>query len=323
MKKEKKDKNIIFINVLIVSIMVAVGVMLLHPWVKTIQLNDALYEEQTYLASIHIEEVWKVGIRGKDVKIAVIDTGVNAHDDLNAERITGKSYVDEEESNYADSQGHGTFIVGLLAAEQGNEIGISGMTDSEIVVMKVVGDKPHIGIEHVSRAIYDAVDMGCSVINISMGTPNENEKLKAAIDYALSENVIIIAAVGGDEKNSYYPAIYEGVVGVDALTADLEPTKNAVRNESVFVTAPGEKIIGLSSNGGYERGGAGASYAAAQVTAFAAYAKQVQPDISPWSFMELLKESVLDKGDEGYDTTFGWGVINAGSFVSALTAMGK
>ena len=321
MKKTDFDNRIIIVGMLIGFVIIASSILLSSQPASAIQPNDALYPEQTNLASIHIEDAWKAGLTGRNVKIAVIDTGVSEHVDLDARRISGKSYVDAEENDYADKSGHGTFVVGLLAAKRGNEIGLAGLTKSEIVVLKVVGDKPHIGISHIAQAIRDAVDMDCSVINISLGTPNENDELRDAVAYALDKNVLIIAAAGGDKENVYYPAAYEGVIGVDSLTADLEPTKYSVNNESVFLTAPGEKIIGLSFNGGYERGGAGASYAAAQVTAFAAYAAQRVPDITPQMFMELLKNSVLDKGDEGYDTTYGWGVIDASLFVEALKAI--
>lgn len=324
--KSKKGRKIkILIAVIAALIAATVVLLLLYPQITVLlnklPPNDPLYAEQGNLASIHIEDAWRAGLTGRDVKIAIIDTGVNAHEDLDMSKIRGKSYVDEDQTDISDVRGHGTFITGLLAATRDNETGIAGMTDSEIVILKVFGSEPHIGLDNVAQAIRDAVDVyQCSVINISMGTPNENNTLKEAVEYAISKGSIIIAAAGGDSETPYYPAAYDGVIGVDAVSADLELLETAVNNESVFVTAPGEKIVSLDFNGGYERNGAGASYAAAQVTALAAFAKQRQPDITPEAFTELLKQSVQDKGEQGYDPSYGWGVVDAGTLAQVIKA---
>ena len=280
--------------------------------------DDPLYPEQENLASIHIEEAWSAGLTGRGVTIGIIDSGAAEHEDLDMRRISGKSYVDEDTASFTDTRGHGTFITGLLAATRNNGKGIAGMKVSSIRVYKVLGDQPHIGADHVAQAIRDAADDGCGVINLSMGTPNENAKLQKAIEYALSKNVIVVAAAGGDSKTPYYPAAYDGVIGVDVVSADLQALETGVNNESVDVTAPGEGIVGLNLFGGYDREGAGASYAAAQVTAMAAFAKQERPEMNAQEFLELLKTSVEDKGEAGYDTAYGWGVIDFGLFTQTI-----
>lgn len=280
--------------------------------------NDPLYPEQSNLAVTHIEEAWRAGLTGRGVTIGIIDSGAAGHEDLDMRRISGKSYVDEDASSFIDTRGHGTYIAGLLAATRNNQKGIAGMTDSDIRVYKVIGEQPHIGADHVAQAIRDAADDGCDVINISMGTSNENTKLQEAVEYALSQNVIVVAAAGGDSETPYYPAAYDGVIGVDAVSESLEPMETMADNESVDVTAPGEGIVGLNLRNGYDREGAGASYAAVQVTAMAAMAKQERPEMNAQEFLELLKTSVEDKGETGYDTTYGWGAADFGRMTEAI-----
>lgn len=280
--------------------------------------DDPLYPEQGNLAQIQIEDAWEAGLTGKGVTIGLIDTGVAKHKDLDSRRISGKSYTAEDSGDYTDTRGHGTFLAGLLAARRDNGKGIAGMTDSKLRIYQVLGSQPHIGLDHVAQAIRDATDDGCDVINLSMGTPNEDDNLKEAVEYALDSGVIVIAAAGGDSGTLYYPAAYDGVVGVDGLTEDLEPMETSADNESVDVTAPGEGIISLDLTGGYDRDGAGASYAAAQVTAAAAFARQKDPEIDGESFLELLKKSVQDLGGDGYDTVYGWGVLDLALLTEAL-----
>ena len=285
---------------------------------ESVPPNDPLYPEQKSLALVHLEDAWEAGLTGKGVTIGLIDSGVAEHEDLKKQRVSGRSYVDEDPQDLTDVRGHGTFLAGLLAATRNNGKGIAGMTDSKIRVYKVIGDQPHIGMDHVAEAIRDAVEDECDVINLSMGTPQEDERLKEAVEYALSKDVIVVAAVGGDGENPYYPAAYEGVIGVDAVNEDLEPVERAGNNESVDVTAPGASVLSLKMSGGYDREGEGASYAAAQVTAMAAFARQEEPEITAEEFLELLKHSVQDKGETGYDPTYGWGVIDFALFTREM-----
>ena len=70
--------------------------------------NDPLYPDQTNLTELHIETAWAAGMTGKGVRIAVIDTGVASHPDLNEKRITGKNYVGADEDDFTDRVGHGS-----------------------------------------------------------------------------------------------------------------------------------------------------------------------------------------------------------------------
>ncbi|MCL2342370.1 MAG: S8 family serine peptidase, partial [Firmicutes bacterium] len=193
--------------------------------------NDPLYPEQTNLAAIYIEDAWRAGFTGAGVTIAVIDTGFNPHEDVDSSRISGRSYsvnsdgsVARTDGSYADTVGHGTSIVGLLAATRNNRLGIAGLTDANILVLKVdVPGAPALSYYTVAQAVRDAADAGCGVIDIGAGTPNASDTLKDACDYAVGKGCIVIAAAGGTADTPYYPAAYDSVIGVDGLGADLRP----------------------------------------------------------------------------------------------------
>ena len=252
--------------------------------------DDPLYPSQQALAQANIEEAWRAGLTGRGVTIGVIDSGVSPHEDLDAGRIRGKSYVDGDPENYADTRGHGTLIAGLLAARRDNAAGAAGMTDSRLRVYKVAGEQPHIGADHVAQAIRDAADDGCDVVNLSLGTPNDSAAIRAAVEYALEKGVILVAAAGGGSDTPYYPAPSEGVMGVAAADALGQPVETG--NAGVDLLAPGEGHVGPAPDGGYELQASGASCAAAMVTAMAAFARQEQPDLDAAGFLELLKQSV-------------------------------
>lgn len=317
--KKKKTRKRLILTAAALVLVVSVACFILWAMKNEVPPDDSLYVGQNNLSAVGIESAWKAGLTGKGVNIAVIDTGVEEHEDLKPRRVTALSYLEDDEDT-GDSHGHGTFVTGLLAAERNNGRGIAGMTDSHIVSMKIMGTEGGVSIDSMCRAIRDAVDeYDCRVINISMGTPNYSEELEEAVEYAISKNAIVVAAAGGDGETPYYPAAYEGVIGVNMVNNELDLTDYSVKNESVFVAAPGENLISLSILGGYERSGTGSSYAAAHVTAMAAMAKQADPEMTVPDFRELLKTTSKDMGDEGYDTSYGWGVIDFPAFAKEVT----
>jgi subtilisin family serine protease len=77
-----------------------------------------------------------------------------------------------------------------------------------------------------------------------------------------------------------------------------------------MVTAPGEKVYAITpSSKGFVQV-SGTSYAAAYVTGFAALLLSQNPEMSPAEFRQILQESSQDLGEAGYDTAYGYGLIN-------------
>ncbi|MEN9699636.1 MAG: hypothetical protein RLZZ301_834 [Bacteroidota bacterium] len=98
---------------------------------------------------------------------------------------------------------HGTHVSGIIAAARGNGLGIDGIADNvKIMVVRAVPDGDERD-KDVANAIIYAVDNGAKVINMSFGkywTPNK-EYVDAAIQYALSKDVLLIHAAGNDGKD--------------------------------------------------------------------------------------------------------------------------
>src|SRR5262249_41162136 len=132
-----------------------------------------------------------------------------------------------------DTEGHGTFVTGIIAANLDNQ-GIVGIAYSaQLLIAKVVRSDGTIPLQAEADAIRWATDSGARVINLSLGgvrdpafpTRDTYSPLEAsAVAYAVSKGVLLVAAVGnGDEAYSQpwpyasYPAALPHVVGVGAL----------------------------------------------------------------------------------------------------------
>ena len=270
---------------------------LLYLFDYDVTLNPEYNNQKWYLDAINADFAWNAGIFGNDVKVAVIDSGVNAHDDIKRNIIPGKNYVSGFAETYTDdNSNHGTSVASIIASECNNlaTVGISFKT--KIVPLKVTNDST-VNTSLVLKAIYDAVNFyECDVINLSFGDTDYSTSLYNAIKEAIDNNVIVVAAAGnwGNTYTGYvYPASYPEVVSV----ANVQKTSNGFsvndtsqKNDMVDIATPGTSIYTILNSGNLGTQN-GTSFSCPMVSATAALAKSVDPDITQSEFEALVKAS--------------------------------
>ena len=286
--------------------------------------DDPYYGQQWSMEAIDWLPVWQQGLTGKGVKIGIIDSGAYAdHEDLQGAYLQGKNLIGEEGETFADDQiGHGTFVAGIIAADPNNGKGIVGIApDAEIYAYRAFSGNEG-SVLTVLDALEQALADGCQIINLSMGTPANSQKLFAGIQKAQEAGVLVIAAVGNGNygiTTTLYPAGYEGVIGVGSVNQQLERSYFSQTNESVFVVAPGQALASLSHTNAKEYvSGSGTSYAAPIVTALAALALDYDPTLTPEEITEMLRLTATDLGEPGYDTSYGYGLVNAADLIAGF-----
>lgn len=250
------------------------------------------------------------GYLGSGVRVAVIDSGLSEVDKFR-NVAEGHSYISGD-GDVTDELGHGTFVSGIIASEQ------NGMAaDCTIVPLKCFNQK-NASLSNILQAVYDAVDVyDCSVINMSFGFDQPSELFEEAVKYAYSKGAIIVSSAGNSGKTDLmYPAAYDEVIGVGAVDSAGNYASFSQHNESVFVTAPGRYIESLRINGFADK--SGTSFATPHVSALAAVALNARGNLTPDDFMDLLADTSTDKGDVGYDSFYGWGIINFEKLISTL-----
>ena len=291
--------------------------------------NDPFLKRQWYAAQNRSFDSWVDPPPLAAVRVAVIDSGVDGtHPELQDRIVASKSFVAGAAT--ADTQGHGTFVAGLIAAATNDGVGIAGLAPSaELLVAKVVGPQRSIPVEAEAKAIRWSVANGARVINMSLGglrdpsDPSRDtySKLEAdAVAFAVSKGVLVVAAVGnGDQAPSQpwpyasWPAALPHVLGVSALSrkgsspafSNRDPRFNdiAAPGEDIFSTFPLPLTAnrpecvdqGYSSCGPEEyRSAEGTSFATPQVTAAAAVLLGTAPGLTPDQVLALLEESAVD-----------------------------
>lgn len=278
-----------------------------------------------------VVKAWEtVGNTGRDVIVAVIDTGVDyTHEDLadaiwtNTKEVAGDG-IDNDGNGYIDDiygwdfynnrayvynsrnsseYDHGTHCAGTIAAEI-NGTGIAGIASGgkvKIMSVKALGGRDGSGdTASIIKAIEYAKKMGAAICNLSFGTSVYDKDLEKAIKD--SGMLFVCAAGNGDDTGTgtdndtapVYPASYDldNIISVANLTYDgsLDSTSN-YGAASVDLAAPGADILSTVAGSRYGYL-SGSSMAAPMVTAVAAMTYSYDKTASVDEVKDILLSSV-------------------------------
>ena len=222
--------------------------------------TDPLAAKQWHLLDDHAFDAWpEPPTTLAPVKVGIVDSGIDCTlPDFQGRIAATRSFVGGDAC--VDTEGHGTFVAGEIAADLDGE-GIVGMAyTSQLLVAKVVRPDGTIPLDAEAAAIRWAVDSGARVINLSLGGVRDPvhrnrdtfSQLEAnAVAYAYAKGAVLVAAVGnGDEAASQpwpyasYPAALPHVIGVSALTRTGNVPEYSNRDVTFNdISAPGSGIF--------------------------------------------------------------------------------
>ena len=191
--------------------------------------NDASLELLLENSRPHIGAVYpsEIGIGGKTIKIAVIDTGVNfEHPDLlgigeNGKIVGGYDYI-ENDNFPQDTNGHGTQVAGIIAAD-GEITGIA--PKSKILAYRVSEDGEAVSSDLIIKAIKQAILDEADIINISLGVDVIHDEIDHAVNEAVNNGIVVIVAAGNsgpDEETIGSPGANPNAITVGATYNDID-----------------------------------------------------------------------------------------------------
>lgn len=283
--------------------------------------NDPRRGEQWALTRLGAEQVWDV-TKGAGVTVAVLDTGVATHADLDESRIrSGADFTDGDAdgSGRDDGHGHGTHVTGIINATLNNNTGVAGLAPhAEILPVRVLDSGGSGYWSWVADGITWATDNGADVINMSLGG-GDSEVLEVAVQYAVAAGVTVVAAAGNSRSSGSpvsYPAAYPGVTAVAATTSTDDYASFSNAGNYVDIAAPGAAILSTIATGGYASW-SGTSMATPYVAASAALVRSFAPGAT--DVEAVLTSTADDLGPAGRDDDFGYGLVDP---LAALAAVG-
>ncbi|WP_344442797.1 S8 family serine peptidase [Kitasatospora nipponensis] len=293
---------------------------------------DNIRDQQWALKAYKADtDVWPVS-QGDGVTVAVMDSGVLAdHQDLSGQVIAGADLTGDGTDGRIDSLGHGTGMASLIAGHgHGDQSGVMGLAPKARILpirlsLQGSDDFSASGDLKFPDALRYAVDHGAKVVNMSfvdsMRTSRED---RAAINYAVSRDVVLVAGTGNLGSVVSYPAAFPGVVAVGAIDRQGNVWEKSNRGPEVSLVAPGVGIYsaGNKSTSDY-RYASGTSDATAYVSAIAALVRSKYPALSAGQVIRRMITSAAAPPDHSQvpNDRYGYGIASPSKALAANPAV--
>ena len=291
-------------------------------------------------SDMKVRPAWNLA-RGAGVVVAVADTGIElSHPDLssrvasNSSEIAGDGidndnngyiddtngwdFVDGDKTPAASDNGHGTHVAGIIAAEQNNSQGISGVAPAaRTLPLRVLGADGSGTWSQIAEAFDYAGKMNIPIVNASLGGYGSVATIDSVI--ASHPNTLYVFAAGNDgvslDNYTFYPCESPEINVLCVGATDPANNVASFSNYSptaVDIAAPGEDIASTYTGAGYVWL-SGTSMAAPNVSAVAAL-------VAGASFRRgaVLKDTLTTTADMSLSGWVASGHMNAFSAVSAV-----
>ena len=187
----------------------------------------------------------QLGFTGDGIKIGIVDTGINLehpdffNPDETSRFLKGYDFVDYD-TTPLDTNGHGTQVAGIIGAD-GQLKGIA--PGAEIFSYRVSSDGESVPSDLIIKAINQAVEDKVDIINISLGVNMTHNKIDRAVNNAINQGIVVVAAAGNsgpDASTIGSPASNPNAITVGATynNRDSSMVSTLVVGETQFQVLP-------------------------------------------------------------------------------------
>lgn len=311
--------------------------------IDTILSNDPLVPRQWHLVNNGEQEGWKAGAdvnlagawlhtRGsRDVVIAIGEEGYDtAHPDLQG------IFVQDSALFAAAGRGsaHGTFVVGIVSAQAGNNIG--GVGVAPLCRVMVIHTGYGSSTVNMLKALAKVLEWNPAVFTNSWGYPDiHGQPLQEAYEVVAragrnGRGTLVIFAAGNDRRPWIaFPGWYEGFMAVGGTSPRDLRWSGSNYGLELDVVAPAEGILTTMEGGGY--GGVnGTSFAAPIVAGIAGLIASLDTNLTADSIRRIIELSADKVGGYNYDQQrasgrwspwMGYGRVNAAKAIERALAL--
>lgn len=219
--------------------------------------HEDLYRDSNGNSHLDAGEQYNVWINaGEDLN----GNGVVDPNDFNGKDDDGNGFIDDirgwnfvaGSSDPIDDHGHGSHCAGIIAAVGNNSKGVIGVAPlARIMVIKSLNSNGEGTAVQLANGIMYAVNNGANVLSNSWGGGGSSQLIRDAIDYAGSQNRVVVVAAGNDGLNValWSPANIRGVLTVAALEPSLKRASFSNFGSVVDFSAPGVNVLSLRAAG--------------------------------------------------------------------------
>ena len=250
--------------------------------------NDPYLALQRGFAAIDAQAAQRA-TRGERMRVAVIDTGIDAaHPDFAGRITTQRDFVGGLATG---SERHGTQVAGVIVAAANNSVGIAGVAPmAEILSYRAcwtptAGSSARCNSFTLAQALGAAISAGTDVINLSLGGPRD-ALLERLAEHAMARGSVIVGAIG--TRSDGFPAALRDVITVAAVEDAPDRAAGNTAPLNLLLLAPGRDVLTLMPGGGYDFA-SGSSMAAAHVSGAVALLRSLDARLDPAALRKLLR----------------------------------
>ncbi|WP_025272301.1 S8 family serine peptidase [Haloglycomyces albus] len=299
---------------------------------STVYADDYEQANQWILDQINAEEAWEKS-KGEDITIAILDSGIMEHPYFDDKDVKdGEDFLTDSGSAYSPASSHGTQVSAAAL----------NVAPEATILPVVVHSEGDTGLNvgnwrAVAEGIRWAVDQGADILNfsffISSASDDEEELVRDALQYAMNNDVAVVAGAGNDPENQVYlPAAFEGVITVSGSNSENTLWESSTTGPEVTVAAPGDEQrcpIGHadaeSDSDWYNEGNEpedewescrGTSLASPAAAGSLALIMGSDSEIDANNAINRLIHTASN-GIDGHDNELGYGIIDANAAINA------
>jgi hypothetical protein len=312
---------------------------------------DTVRNSEWWMGSLGVRNAWPVS-RGSGVTVAVLSDGVDAQQpDVTGPRLTvGPDFTGTGQSSGPYYGEIGTGIAALIGGHGYGLLGESGVI-GEVPLAQILSIRvtlppndpmlaqPAVAARlpgAIAQGIRYAVSHGASVIDLPLdpgqagingqggasAAAGGSTTEAAAVKYALSRDVVLVAPAGDDNLASdspNFPADYPGVIAVGAFNRAFAKAQWSSHQGYVTVTAAGSGLL-LPTNSGTFSSQSGTAYASAVVAGIVAMMRGRFPGITVAQVRAALIAGAMFRHAGGLADGSGYGAVNAQRALTAAQA---
>jgi len=253
--------------------------------------SDPYFKLQTSLQAMHIEAAHRLAT-GRDIRIAVIDTGVDGlHPDLTGQIAVERNFVAQ---SLSAGDIHGTAVAGVIAATANNRQGIVGIApNAKLIALKACWPVEAGQAEAVcdsltlSLALDAAITLKPELINLSLAGPKD-PLVQRLVDKVLGAGIIVVASAPSSATTDVdFPASIPGVIAVRSVKPG-----GALPQGLLDISAPGQEILTTLPGGTYHFM-SGSSFATAHIAGLIALLLELKPGLNAKQIIAILQTSTI------------------------------
>lgn len=324
--------------------------------------NDPRFGQQygfgTGPGGIRATTAWDT-TRGAGTVVAVLDTGITNHSDLNANILPGYDFIsdpaisgdgsgrDADPSDPGDFEGpyasswHGTHVAGTVAAVTNNGIGVAGTApEAKVVPVRVLGRGGGYDSDIADAVIWaaggsvagvPANQNPAEVINLSLGGAGScGSAMQSAINSAVGRGSTLVIAAGNSNANvaGFSPANCSNVIAVGSNTSTGARSSFSNYGAGITISAPGSGIVSTLNSGQTTPGSEsyasydGTSMAAPHVAGVVALVQSVSNPAKTPAQIKSLLTSTARPFPSTPSQPIGAGIVDAAAAVAAASGGG-